>query len=442
MMNRFIKRLGAAVLAGALCLSLVAPAFAAERDSTTRGAFAAAIWAQEGKDSVSPATPFTDVVNGDKNYTAILWCAENGVVSGTGKGSFFPFDAITREQAAIMVQNLAKHNGDGIIAEANLTTYADASAVAPWAVSAVKWAVAKGILATDGGKLDPKGTLSGEEVQVMLEQYNITAQNTHTIGLTGVENARDVGGYVAADGRTVKYGLLLRTGKLSGTTEADTAHLTNTYKLSTVIDFRTTAEIKEGPDPAMQGVINTQINILGDSEDSAGAITGIYGADPIQALIDIVKTGQTGPTMYTSIIESEQALKGYRQFFSALLSQKEGALLWHCTGGKDRAGTAAVLLLSALGVDRETVLQDFVLTNDFNTQKISYMGAQTAAKGEDPAIVQGVKNLVGVNGGYMAAMLDLIDVKYGSMGAFLTAPNGMALTSAQLTTLRDMYLTK
>lgn len=440
-MNTMTKQLGAAVLAVSLCLSLAVPAFAAESTPVTRSAFASAIWAREGKDSVTPAAPFTDVASGDKNYTAILWCAENGVVSGTGKGSFFPGDAITREQAAIMVLNLAKHKADGVIAEADLSAYSDASAVAPWAVSAVKWAVAKGILSAQDGKLNPKGTLFTEEVQSMMEQYDMTAQNTHTIGLTGVENARDVGGYVTADGRTVKYGLLLRTGKLSDATEADIARLTDAYKLSTVIDFRTTAEIKAGADPAMKGVTNTQINILGDSEESAGAITGIYGSDPIQALIDIVKTGQTGPTMYTSIIESEQALKGYRQFFAAALNQKEGALLWHCTGGKDRAGTAAVLLLSALGVDRETVLQDFVLTNDFNAQKINYMGTQTAAKGENAATVQGVKDLVGVNGSYMAAMLDLIDAKYGSMDAFLTAPNGMALTAAQLTTLRDRYLT-
>lgn len=442
MMNKLTKQLGAALLAGALCLSLAVPAFAAESAPATRGAFATAIWAQEGKDSVTPAAPFTDVANGDKNYTAILWCAENGVVNGTGKGSFFPADAITREQAAIMVQNLAGHNGDGIIAEADLSSYSDASAVAPWAVNALKWAVAKGILTAQDGKLNPKGTLSTEEVQAMLARYSITAQSTHTIGLTGVENARDVGGYVTADGRTVKYGLLLRTGKLSDATEADLARLTGTYGLTTVIDFRTTAEIKEGPDPAMQGVTNTQINILGDDPAGGAAITSIYGSDPLQGLIDIVKTGQTGPDMYTSIIQSEQALKGYRQFFSALLSQKEGALLWHCTGGKDRAGTAAVLLLSALGVDRNTVLQDFVLTNDFNAQKIAYMGAQTAAKGEDAATVQAVKDLVGVNGSYMAAMLDLIDSKFGSMDAFLTAPDGMALTSAQLTTLRDMYLTK
>lgn len=99
-----------------------------------------------------------------------------------------------------------------------------------------------------------------------------------------------------------------------------------------------------------------------------------------------------------------------------------------------------MLLLSALGVDRETVLQDFMLTNDFNAQKIAYMAQAAQAKGADAATVAGVKNLTGVNYDAMAAMLDAIDAKYGSMHAFLTAEDGMALTEAQLAQLQALYL--
>ena len=238
----------------------------------------------------------------------------------------------------------------------------------------------------------------------------------------------------------VKDNVLLRTGKLSGATEADLALLAG-LNLTQIVDLRTTAEIREGPDPVLDGVVNTQINILGDDSSATSAVTGIYGSDPVQAIIAIVQSGQFGNDMYLSFLESENGLAGYRAFFQKLLGQKEGeALLWHCTGGKDRAGTAAVLLLSALGVDRETVLQDFMLTNDFNAQKIAYMAQAAQAKGADAATVAGVKNLTGVNYDAMAAMLDAIDSKYGSMHAFLTAEDGMALTEAQLAQLQALYL--
>ena len=438
MKKKVFQRAFALLLVGALAASAL-PASAAGAD-LTRGQFVSALWEQSGKPSAEEAAPFTDVRSGDKNYTAILWAAGCGVVSGDGKGAFFAGEPITREQAAVMLLNYAAASGDGVIASADLSSCADAGAVSPWALEAVQWAVAKSLLSAEDGRLDPKGPLSAGEAAALVDRYERTSQHFHSIGLTGVENARQLGGYVTADGRTVKDGVLLRTGKLSGATDADLARLREVYNLTAVVDFRTTAEIAQGPDPAMEGVSNTQINILGDDDASTGAVTGIYGADPIQAIIDIAKSGQFGADMYASFLSSERGLAGYRQFFQALLNQKEGAILWHCTGGKDRAGTAAVLLLSALGVDRETVLQDFALTNDFNAQKILYMGAQAADRGESAGVVELVRTLTGVNYDYMAAMLDMIDAQYGSMDAFLTAADGMALTAGQLAQLREMYL--
>lgn len=318
---------------------------------------------------------------GDANYTAILWCAQSGIAAGNDKGLFLPQTPVTREQAAVMLNHLAVHNGDGIIAAADLSGCSDAGTVSAWAEEDVQWAVAKTILPLENGLLDPQGTLTAAEAQAMAQRYAATAQHAHTLGLSGVENARQLGGYVTRDGRVVKDNVLLRTGKLSGATEADLALLAG-LNLTQIVDLRTTAEIREGPDPVLDGVVNTQINILGDDSSATSAVTGIYGSDPVQAIIAIVQSGQFGNDMYLSFLESENGLAGYRAFFQKLLGQKEGeALLWHCTGGKDRAGTAAVLLLSALGVDRETVLQDFMLTNDFNAQKIAYMAQAAQAKG-------------------------------------------------------------
>ena len=99
-----------------------------------------------------------------------------------------------------------------------------------------------------------------------------------------------------------------------------------------------------------------------------------------------------------------------------------------------------MLLLSALGVDRDTVLQDFVLTNDFNSTKINYMAQAAQERGMDADTIQAIKNLTGVSYNAMVNLLDAIDAQYGSMDAFLTAENGMALTQDQLTQLRTLYL--
>lgn len=443
-MNRICRSSLSLLLAGALLVPGAA-AFAAQSEvGITRSQFARVLWEEAGRPSAEAGEFFSDVAPGDDNYTAILWCAQTGIAVGDGDSLFQPDSLITREQAAVMLHNLAEANGDGITASDDLSGVSDAASIAGWARSDVQWAMAKTILTTENGQADPKGTLTQTEAETMAQRYTLTSQSFHTLGLTGVSNARQLGGYVTTDGRTVKDGVLLRTGALSDATEEDLAKLAD-LNLTQIVDFRTTAEREEGPDPVMEGVTNTHINILGDdstsSSSASSAVTGIYGDDPIQAMIDIINTGMVGDDMYTNMMMTENALAGYRQFFDLLLAQEEGeAILWHCTGGKDRAGVAAVLLLSALGVDRDTVLQDFVLTNDFNSTKINYRAQAAQERGVDADTIQAIKNLTGVSYNAMVNLLDAIDAQYGSMDAFLTAENGMALTQDQLTQLRTLYL--
>ncbi|MEG1721127.1 MAG: tyrosine-protein phosphatase, partial [Pseudoflavonifractor sp.] len=374
---------------------------------------------------------------------ALLWAAEQGIISGDGTGNFRADAPVTREQAAVMLQGYARVRGDGMSATADLSAFSDGGMVSGWAKDEVQWAVGKSILNPQNGSVLPLGGISPEEGSAMLTRYAATAQSAHSLGLSKVENARQLGGYRTEDGRRVKDGLLLRSGKLSGATPEDKARLTATYHLTQVVDFRTTDEIAAGPDPALTGVTNTHIGVLdesGSGSSSSSAITGIYGADPVDAIIGMVKDGVVSDEMYLSFLSDAHSLAAYRQFFEVLLANQSGATLWHCTGGKDRAGTAAALLLSALGVDRETVLQDFALTNDFNAAKIAYMADAAAQKGADPVTVAGVRTLVGVDRSFMEKLLNTIDKTFGSVPAFFTAKNGLGLSETQLATLKDMYL--
>lgn len=89
--------------------------------------------------------------------------------------------------------------------------------------------------------------LAGEEPGV-----NQPTMITQTIGLKGVENARELGGYETMDGKHVKRGKLLRSGKLASASEEDLTRLSEVYELSQIIDFRTSEEVASGPDPALR----------------------------------------------------------------------------------------------------------------------------------------------------------------------------------------------
>ena len=262
--------------------------------------------------------------------------------------------------------------------------------------------------------------------------------------VTGIENARQLGGYETADGRHVKRDVLLRTAKLSDAPSEELAALKDIYHLGVVVDFRTLAEREGAPDPEIDGVDNIVLDVLDESSrtGAGAAIAGIYengGAEPAEVMLNIIRSGCVSERMYTDMAFDPAAEKGFRDFFRILLENGgQKAVLWHCSGGKDRTGAAAVLLLLALGVNKETALRDFELTNEFLREKIAYMESRAAELTDDPEEIAWVKDLTGVNRKYMEKLLDTLEEKYGSQERYLT--EGLGLDRAELEQLREMYL--
>ena len=262
--------------------------------------------------------------------------------------------------------------------------------------------------------------------------------------VTGIENARQLGGYETADGRHVKRDVLLRTAKLSDAPSEELAALKDIYHLGVVVDFRTLAEREGAPDPEIDGVDNIVLDVLdeGSRTGAGAAIAGIYensGAEPAEVMLNIIRSGCVSERMYADMAFDPAAEKGFRDFFRILLENGgKKAVLWHCSGGKDRTGAAAVLLLLALGVNKETALRDFELTNEFLREKIAYMERRAAELTDDPEEIAWVKDLTGVNRKYMEKLLDTLEEKYGSQERYLT--EGLGLDRTELEQLREMYL--
>ncbi|MGV8907036.1 MAG: tyrosine-protein phosphatase [Acetobacterium sp.] len=267
---------------------------------------------------------------------------------------------------------------------------------------------------------------------------NTVTQEGQTIGLTGVSNARQLGGYITTDGSKIKDGVLLRTGQLSGATNEDITTLTEKYHLAEIIDFRTTAEIEKVPELAIVGVTEERIPIIDESSPAYSVNTAQVSGDAIDHGITEVENGTISDKMYIELVTDPYGQNAYHEFFQKLLAHEDGAFLFHCTGGKDRTGVATVLLLTALGVDRNTIIEDFTLTNDFNAKTIDYVVSEAEKRTTDAQTIEGMTAVAGVNQSYMEKMLDTIDEKYGSMNSFLKEAIG--LTDKDITKLQDLYL--
>lgn len=260
-----------------------------------------------------------------------------------------------------------------------------------------------------------------------------------SIGLRQVGNARQLGGYIGADGRRIKENILLRTGKLADAAKEDIQRLCGDFHLTEVVDFRSSFERDAAPDPEMDGVKNYHLGILDETakENAGMAAAAAGGAFSLDEAMEFIKGGAV-ENMYVDIATSQYSQQGYAQFLKILLNHEEGAVLWHCTAGKDRAGFGSVLVLAALGVERGTILEDYVLTNEYYQENIAGMERFVRSKGYPEEIVKAAKAMVGAEQRYLEKALDKIDANYGSMDVYLEKQLGLSVDNKQK--LREKYL--
>lgn len=253
------------------------------------------------------------------------------------------------------------------------------------------------------------------------------------IPLRGLANTRDLGGIRTMDGREILPGRLIRSGALFDAEPEDLEILTGEYRLGTVVDFRTSVERRQKPDPEMEGVVNIFNPILkeetvgitfGDEEDGGekDAMEGMFehaaslGGNP-RAYID---------QLYEDLVTDEHAVTYYGRFFDILLEADDRAVLWHCTAGKDRVGVGTALLLSALSVDRETIIRDFVRTNDYVTENVKKLAALVRERTNDDQLADCVTVLLTVSEEYICHAFAAMEEACETVDAYLRDRIGLS----------------
>ena len=251
----------------------------------------------------------------------------------------------------------------------------------------------------------------------------------------GGNNFRELGGYRADEGKTVKWGQIYRgfpTGRL--TTEADRARLDG-LGLRLILDLRSGAEAAKLPDYVPDGA--RLVQICGLCAEDGREIS--FAPDDIAALMKGRKENPDGSffveTMYERMLFGNKAFK---ELFRAL-EAGETPILFHCSAGKDRTGVAAMLILLALGASDETICADYERTNLCRKAEIeARLAAHADEIARDPRRENFHRSAAGVSPEAAPFVLRTIRAKYGSAENYLEAEYG--LTPARLMRLRRMYL--
>ena len=260
-------------------------------------------------------------------------------------------------------------------------------------------------------------------------EADIDMQKSQSINLKSVGNPRELGGYITNDGRKVKRGVLLRTAALNKISSEDVKHLTEDYSLSVIADLRMTFEIAPKPDPVIDGVKYVNLRVINEDlyrQELEKKLA--FEGDAIERLKMIVESGLVSDDMYVGFLSDDYGKKAYREFFRELIDlSPERSLLFHCTQGKDRTGCAAMLILSALGVSEETILEDYLLTNIFNADLIESQRKMLLSHGIDESELG--KYMVVLDAVYpklMNTLISWLKENYGSPLGYITSELGVS----------------
>lgn len=227
------------------------------------------------------------------------------------------------------------------------------------------------------------------------EHNSSTISSERLLPMEGAYNVRDMGGYKTIDGKSVKWSRVFRSGDLNKLSTNDLTYLAG-VGIKNIVDFRDDAERAAAPDKTPSTLVNTySFAINTGSIIDMSKITTLELAE--KALVD-------GNKFFITDCQDQ-----YKKFFGILAADANAPVLFHCSAGKDRAGLASALFLSSLGVDRETIIKDYLMSGAIVAEKYApYVSAM-------PILAPVFETRLE----YIMAAFNTIDTQYGGVESFL-----------------------
>lgn len=230
------------------------------------------------------------------------------------------------------------------------------------------------------------------------------------ITMDNCPNLRHLGGYQSRTGGKVKHNRLFRSGSLANLSDLDMERL-ESLDLSVVIDFRRESEIHHNPNRLPEPLMARQKQLC----ITPGSLIDAFGkqsADSMsQHMIQINK----------SLVLEHRA--PYSTFLNELLDLSDGGILFHCTAGKDRTGFAAALILMALEVPREVIIEDYLLTAEYFVPEVQapiFMEKIHEYSVTTNVLKESLIPMLSVKREYLQSAFDTIDANFGNESDYLS----------------------
>jgi protein-tyrosine phosphatase len=237
------------------------------------------------------------------------------------------------------------------------------------------------------------------------------------LNLEGASNFRDLGGYPAGDGRTVRWRQIFRSNHLGHLTEGD-VRVVRGLGVRSAFDFRGTEERTS----AACVVEEIAVHSLPIEPTVVAALRAKLQARALSSAdaLEIMRESYRGYVRLNT--------HSFRELFARMLDDT-APLVIHCTAGKDRTGFACALVLHALGVPEKVISEDYLLTNNYYRRDPN----------SSPDLPTEVRQAIGsVESSFLAAGFDAVSTQYGDLESYFR--DGLGLGAPERTALKQRYL--
>lgn len=274
--------------------------------------------------------------------------------------------------------------------------------------------------------------------EVICEEQTTGIFSTRLVDVESIENFRDLGGYITEDNKVVKWGYFYRCGSLGEVSERDKEYLEN-MKISTIFDFRSEMEVSAQKDIELSnckyinesGIKNLDDNLKSKENFDMKALMMemMKDKDKLKGFDSILLDG------YRVMVEQNEAFK---ILFDTIKNPDRLPLVFHCTAGKDRTGVAGALILLALGVSEDKVIEDYCLSNIYREATNEAQLNEIRKFIDDEQVIEIIKGVFMVKREYLMITLDKIKESYSSYVEYII--NALGVSEKELEIFRKKYL--
>ena len=255
------------------------------------------------------------------------------------------------------------------------------------------------------------------------------------IPFEGIANARDLGGLPCGDGAVVRSGCVIRCANLSRATDADIQKLQEVYRVQLILDLRTDIAMGQNPDRNVPGAVHLHMPVF---DDAMIGVTHENDRDYARRKTLMPRLGE----LYKGMVTHPVSRRNFGKILTLIMENDfgKGAVIVHCSEGKDRAGLTSAFLLKALGVSQADILQDYLLTNEVNAARAESYYQQVLENGGTQEVAESVRSAFVAKEEYLEGAFEAISGEFPVFDDFLT--EGLQIDRQTLAKFRETMCCK